>query len=169
MKIKIKKGKHDASGLHVRPYLGKRIISWRVNMDISCLYKAINDDSNDLNKLCGVSFGHHHKNSLRFAWTPDFNRPGQFMIYAYWYAEGQRRSLYIANISHNVDFDLEIILDHPTVAFVAMKPNPVFSDEKRSVFVNFKVPCPSIGYYLWPYFGGNNAAPHEMSIDLKVI
>lgn len=27
--------------------------------------------------------------------------------------------------------------------------------------------CP--GYYLWPYFGGNKVAPHDMRIDMEVV
>jgi hypothetical protein len=167
MEIKIEKGKHYASGIHVRPYLGKRFISWKINLDISCLYTPINDDSNDLNKLCGISFGHHHKKSLRFAWRPDFNIPGQFMIYAYWYSNGQRRSLYIGNISHNLDYEFQIIIDESIVAFAIYHPRisqyPLYCTD-----INYPEPKVRIGYYLWPYFGGNNTAPHDMKLDFKI-
>jgi len=169
MNIVIKKGKHHASGLRLRPYLGKRIISWRVNMDISCLYSAINDDSGDLNKLCGISCGNHHNNSLRFAWRPDFNQPGQIMIFAYWYVKGERWSLYIGNICHNVDYYFELTIGTPTVAFSFARVEKSGNiTDRRVSFVKYKLPQPAIGYYLWPYFGGNNTTPHDMRIDLNV-
>lgn len=167
MKITIKKGKHYASGLHLRPYLGKRIITWNIKMDISCLYTAVNDDSGDLNKLCGVSFGHHHKNSLRFAWRPDFNRMGEISIFAYWYTNGQRRSLYIGNIMHNISYRFEIAQHGCSVTFIFD-----YADQHRmnSKATSVRINHPSMkwGYYLWPYFGGNNTAPHDMTIDLTV-
>lgn len=167
MKFIIKIGHHFASGFRFRPYLGKRIISWKVNMDISCLYNPINDDSGDLNKLCGISFGHHHQNSLRFAWRPDFNEPGQIMIYAYWYTRGHRRSLYICNVSHNIDYDFTIVFSNSRVGFTVSVPGAIFKENRRTVIVAYSLPCPRIGYYLWPYFGGNNTAPHGMRIDLE--
>ena len=130
---------------------------------------AINDDSNDLNKLCGISFGNPHKNSLRFAWRPDFNRPGEIMIYAYWYANGQRRSLYIGNIYHNEYYNFEIIIGTPIVAFTVSQPGAVFREGRKSAFVNYAIPRWLIGHFMWPYFGGNNTAPHDMSIDLDIL
>jgi hypothetical protein len=166
MKITIKKAKHFASGIHVRPYLGKKIISWNVKMDISCLYPPVNDDSNDLNKLCGISFGHHHKNSLRFAWRPDFNRPGQICIYAYWYSRGQRRSLYVGNIVYSIDYHFEITITGRAVTFFVDRIPGI---HPQAVTIQFPVPKAKLGYYLWPYFGGNNTAPQNLNIAVRII
>ena len=158
MKFLIKKGNHYHSNFWQRLNLfcfSKRL-SYKVRFSDSCWYDKVNADSNDLNKLFGFGGRDHQVNSIRLCWRPDFLQKGVIQVYIYWYDDGARsrkwfcdvdtNKFYIFTIQKNVN-GFRISMTGRDDYIEHSKPNPTW---KR----------------LWPYFGGNNTAPHDMIIEL---
>lgn len=166
---KLKKGNFRSSGLHIGLHIGTTEETYKVKFSKECLYTPI-DWENDWNKLCGWSYGMHHKNSIRVCWRPqmvdglDFNNQltGNIELCIYVYENSVRlisektlvvgaEKEYEFTLKHNI-FDNSIVLNFPQLG------------NGTSMRYTTK---PSWGYRLFPYFGGNNPAPHDMSIELE--
>jgi len=155
----IKKGNHR-SGFYPNIHFGLKNLKYQVLFTDSCLYKFNDVDDFDINKLFGISFGFHHKNSARFGWNVE---EGQIAIYAYCYKLGIRYSRRIAIIPINKIFIFEI--NTYDVYFEFKITN---YDGKIISLANIaKAKCCKWGYKLFPYFGGNKTAPHTMTIKMK--
>jgi hypothetical protein len=122
-----------------------------------------NSDDNDLNKLCGIGYGtNHQENSARLAWRPDFNVPGKIEIYGYVYDQqsGGHISKYITSVQTGVNCTGLITSTDTTYVIMV---NAV------SVTMQNNIKDPNLCFHLYPYFGGNNTAPHDMVIELEFI
>ena len=115
----------------------------------------------DANKLFGVSFGKHHKNSIRVGWRA--TEQG-IQLCMYDYNDGKRTVVWL-------DQKLELNKYYRIVlSFSKDRYNVMFTDMTGSFlsrnYVKYKFPKCRIGYYLYPYFGGNTPAPKNMFINL---
>lgn len=158
MRFTIKKGKHYHSNIFARIFFlnFRKEIKYFVKFDNSCWYNYVNNDSNDLNKVFGYGGVNNQKRSARFAWKPDFDNEGILKIYAYVYDNGKRIIEYVCDIK--TDDQREFILK---------KKNGFeffISSENKHIPVNGRIPT---WIKFWPYFGGNNKAPHNITIELK--
>lgn len=163
MRHTIKKGKHDASEWAFGFHRGTRSEVWETEFTNSNLYAPL-DSENDWNKLCGWSYWHHHKNSIRAGWrAAGEQQAGHVELCLYLYENGQRVTSY-KTILVPVNRKVTVLLD--------------YEDGEVTMFVKIlavatqtiKMPYsakPSWGYFLFPFFGGNAPAPHEMFINLK--
>ena len=138
----------------------KNSLSYLVMFDSSCEYKLSKSDQEDINKLFGFSLGfNHHKDSARFGWFYD---DGTIHLYWYVYDNGIRKYGIIKNLDLNTRYELTIKSDTNNWHFSVVDD---YSKTKTDVKVvkssEFK-----IGYKLWPYFGGNNPAPHDIKIEM---
>ena len=158
MKYLIKKGKRYHSNLLARiNFINlKNKIKYDVCFDQSCYYPYINNDSKDLNKLFGYGAYDHHINSVRFAWRPDFET-GKIEIFAYWYETQIRGMKKICNVSTGVFNTFSIEREND---MYMLKVNT------KSIIVDFEKKRP-IWRKGFPYFGGNNTAPNDMTIEFK--
>ena len=158
---KIKEGKHF-SGFRVSPTYNKNVSIYEVIFTKNCIYDLNNTDQMDVNKLFGLSYMYHHTNSARFGWRAEGNK---IQISAYCYRDGERYmkdmclvdtdktySMIITNIGDYYEFEIKDTT------------SPLYSYAKIS-----KPKTPKIGYKLWPYFGGNESAPHDVKILMKKI
>jgi hypothetical protein len=135
-------------------------IKFRVLFDNSAVYETnAKENQADINKLYGVSDcgTSHQTNSARFGWVWNNNR---LEIWAYAYADGQRQYRFVDTVSLNEFHQCEI----------------AFTDSSYIFKVNNTVELPrsckskADGYKLYPYFGGDETAPHKVTIvieDLK--
>ena len=104
--MEIKKGKHR-SGLHFGLHKSKQF-KYIANFKKAWFEKR-NADDEDINKLCGFSYGWHHNDSFRIGWKPDFAIPGMINLYAYWYNKGKRfNSKFITTVCENEDLIIKI-------------------------------------------------------------
>jgi hypothetical protein len=127
----------------------------------SCCYHLSSEDQTDINKLFEFSHGLHHNNSARFGWSFLDNK---MRLWAYCYNSGQRLATYITSVELNKQYQLYINAHETNHEFIVKCDNKI----KATV----KVPKSSkikFGYKLWPYFGGNNPAPHNINIKLVKI
>lgn len=153
----IKKGNHyaDQSSLQL---LNKPAIVARITFDSSAIYTSVDPvNQADVNKLIGFSDcgTDHQQNSARLGWSWNGN---ELILYAYAYVNSQR-----------------II---KTLGAVPLKQTINCSVNAASNYYYFKafnytdsIPRHCLGYTgvsykLYPYFGGDEVAPHEVHIAI---
>jgi hypothetical protein len=120
-----------------------------------------NNDDNDVNKLCGITFGFFglHKNSIRLGWKPDFSKIGKVKIYVYWYENGKRESFEITTVDILNTYNACIyIKDDTYIVTVNRETRSIWFKNKKISKWNLKT---------FPYFGGNNSAPKNIIIELQ--
>jgi len=141
-----------------------RFLSYYVTFSDSCRYELPKEDQEDINKLFGFSLGfNHHKDSARTGW---FYKDNNIHIYAYIYDNGIRTSKFIKTININETYIISIVDEGSNWLFSI---NDVSVEEIHITDVRIdKSSKFKIGYKLWPYFGGNNTAPHDILIDMSL-
>lgn len=169
----IKKGRHYCSGiLNGIPRLfihkGNKELEFYVTFDENCKNELLLLNKYAINKVAGFSRGHHHEESIRLGWNcPE----GELQLYAYYYTGGQRRSVRIPNIENIYcncfEFNRPIhvkIVDRPK--YFSIKVNGTETPLPKVWRIKGEKGW-RLGYYLKPYFGGKELAPHDMNIYLQ--
>jgi len=149
-------GSHDMLGATVS-FTTSDLLALRVRFDASAEYATV-DPANqaDINKLRGFSdcSSHHQTDSARFGWRW---MDGRIDLLAYDYVAGERQSQLLTTTSPGVWIDLRLEAVGATYLFTV---NGVTTVMPRG--------CADSGlvkYDLWPYFGGDEVAPHEVRIE----
>ena len=154
----IAKGQHY-SDQSAQVFLNAPSIKCDVIFDSSAIYqnKEVNNQF-DVNKLIGFSDcgAGHHENSARLGW----NWTGtQVMIYAYSYSGTQRIILPIDSVKIGKAFSCSV---------EAIEGNYHFAvGEKKVTIQRFCTGYSGSFYKLFPYFGGDETAPHDIRIYIK--
>lgn len=165
---KIQKGKHYSSCSTLKFHFNKKSIKFNISFSDDCIYNLESSDQFDINKLFGLSYGLHHKNSARFGWRWNLEKK-KFEILAYVYRDGKRineweEDILIAEIKPVLIYEMEIIKDNENYIFTVTTTNRKNIYKKTIKCGN---ECNDFGYHLFPYFGGNQKAPHNMLILLS--
>jgi hypothetical protein len=129
-----------------------------VKFDSSAVY-ATTDPVNqfDINKLMGFTEGSDpHLNSARIGWS--FNN-NALRLYAYVYNNGERISEEICSAPLNEEIDCFISIAADKYIFNVNDSQVHLSRINNSSTAN--------GYLLYPYFGGDETAPADISIFIK--
>jgi hypothetical protein len=163
----IKQGNHRSNKSRLGLHWDKNGISYNVRFSKSCIYET-KDPTNqkDINKLFGLSFGLHHTNSARFGWRA--SKSGEIEILAYVYRDGQRinewdESIYIGRVDPNKDYVFDITVADGYYTFIIKSKEA--SEILSATLIKTGKLFP-LGYFLNPYFGGDETAPHTMNIKL---
>jgi hypothetical protein len=136
-------------------------VSFRLNKE--CWWAPPrNSDDNDLNKLCGISFGvNDHSNSVRFAWVPDFTQNGVIKIYGYVYDK--------LSSGHVSKFITSVKVDEVNSGVIKVSGNQyILTVGATSISMDNTHGDSNLCFRLYPYFGGNNTAPNDMTIGLEI-
>jgi len=161
MKFIIKKGTHysNETVFKLKNFFNtNNTLQYQVVFDDSCVYELPKEDQGDINKLFGFSIGfNHHKNSARFGWS---YQDGKINLHAYIYDNGVRKSKLIDKLNFNSSY-LLTLTDLGEEWKFSVENGSNITELKMSKLHDFEW-----GYKLWPYFGGNNPAPHDITIDL---
>ncbi|MFC5412020.1 hypothetical protein ACFPMF_22035 [Larkinella bovis] len=137
----------------------KTSLSFNVTFDNSAIYTSkLAENQNDINKLYGFSDcnTHHQTASARFGWNW---RDDSLRIYAYCYRNGERFSqeLGTAELNQPANYKLSIVGDKYVFTFKGQE-------------TTFARGCPNgqntNRYRLFPYFGGDEVAPHTITITI---
>jgi hypothetical protein len=160
----IDKGKHYSNCLKVKPHILKKNIKHKISFDENSSYNLESNDQMDINKLFGISYGFHHKNSARFGWRWDLKK-NKMEILAYVYNKGKRikeweEDIFIAHIELLDFYEMEIQTHKKYYKFIIKKES---NGETYETTVKHGKTC-FWGYELFPYFGGNRKAPHDITI-----
>ena len=161
----IKKGNHYSDRVFYKamyPMNFYHYSSYEVLFDSSCAYDLGGPDQKDINKLFGFSSGlDHHKESARFGWV--YNG-GLIELWSYCYVDGQRRSGYLCSLLMNEKYtlDLSVSGSETCYRFIVHHNDSLYhtSEVYKGITWDF-------GYNLWPYFGGNRTAPHDIRIYMR--
>jgi hypothetical protein len=164
-KKRIKKGNHYSFSLP-RFYIKRTRFSYLIKFTDSCKYDIGEKNQADINKLFGISFGHHHNNSARFGWRWN-PKKNSIELLAYVYVNGERikknSEIYITDVKLNQKFKISFYLNKGKMIFL------VNIEEKKYKKIITHGKLPFWGYKLNPYFGGRIPAPHDIIIEYSII
>jgi hypothetical protein len=156
----MKKGEHYSTPRLVQS-LQSNTLLFEARFNESAIYKFSEEGFQDSkNKLLGFADcnSQHHDNSARFGWQW-FNE--QLEIYAYCYVNGERKEAFVGVVDLNEVNRYRISIKDDAYIF-QLNDNEPITIERGST-------CNTGVYYLlWPYFGGQLPAPHDVSIDLNI-
>jgi hypothetical protein len=154
----IREGQHYAN-FNAFQSVQYRELKFVVKFDNSAEYSTI-DASNqeDINKLYGFSDNNadHHQFSARFGWN--WAR-GSLRLYAYVYNNGERSSKEIIAIQPGQEYGCSIKVAGDKYIFSV---GTAGVETYRASTTEL-----ATGYKLYPYFGGNETAPHDVRILIK--
>ena len=163
---KIKRGRHSSLHNSLR-LLNSEQLTYDVIFDETAVYET-NDPNNqaDINKLFGFADCNslHHENSARFGWRWD-NVSEQLEILAYVYAEGVLTFQSIGFVELNRAYRYHLLLYDDHYSFEVEGVSTTRLEMNRGATVCNK----GLYYRLWPYFGGDEKAPHDISIFMRRI
>lgn len=154
--FKIKKGKHRSTFSYCTTK--SNLINFKVMFDESAEYYT-SDPLNqyDVNKLYGVSDcgSRHMENSIRFGWRW-LNDSLEILWFKH--EDGKFSFDKITSIDLNVPYDCSIELTDDSYIL------RIGTEEK---IIDRKCAGKYKKYYLYPYFGGDETAPHDINIRIK--
>jgi len=163
MEYIIKSGKHATFRIP-RLYLGRpKAYKGTFWLAKNCWYARPNEhvDWMDINKLTGLSFGNHLKNSLRIGWRPIFDESKHIELFLYSYNRKERAFHSLGVIQTETEYAFHIQF--------ARKSNIAICklSDQHELSISYKFPRSIWGYKLFPYFGGNMIAPQEIHIEVQ--
>ena len=130
-----------------------------VRFDSSAIYKTANpNNQGDVNKLIGFSDNStlHHEFSARFGWRWNKNA---LSLQAYVYNDGKRSFKDLGVIEIGKDYTCSIVVDGDHYSFLL---NNKITEMPRTSAGSI-----AEGYKLFPYFGGDEVAPHTVTIQIR--
>ncbi len=153
----IPENEHYATNRHAEA-LQSSTLFFQARFDETAEYSLPDGLQDSKNKLLGFSDcnAEHHENSARFGWQW-FNNTIE--IFAYCYVDGRRIEAYLGEVSIGevADYEIEITSD----AYV-------FTFQNKKTRIERKSQCETGVYMmLWPFFGGQHPAPHDVNVYLK--
>lgn len=154
----IKKGRHAST--NKVELIQSHKMHFTAIFDESAIYTSgTEENQHDTNKLLGFSDcnDHHHLNSARFGWRW---LDEQLEILAYVYADGDRIIEPIGTIPLNEPVAYQLILNDDSYLFVLDGFPPVSVERKNKCDMG-------VYYLLTPYFGGDETAPHDITIKIR--
>ena len=159
----IKKGNHS-SGNHVSIHNSRRL-ECEVVFTESCIYEIPNDTEFDTNKLIGISDSYSHStHSVRVGWR---YYKGQLEILSYVRKNKVIHLQHMCYVEINQPYFFSVEIKNDRYILICKKSGgeykPVKVEVSRTSNYN------GIRYKLFPYFGGNNPAPHDITIKIKYL
>jgi hypothetical protein len=131
-----------------------------VRFDSTAIYQSQKAENQyDINKLYGFSDNNapHHNYSARFGWSWNLDA---LRLYGYVYNEGKISSKELTVVPIGAEVRCTIKVTATTYAF--------YVNDQLVTTLNRKATTPKAsGYLLYPYFGGDEVAPHNVNIWIK--
>ena len=155
--LKIKEGKHRST-TKVKT-TKKDNVHFEILLTESCKYQTLNFDNQwDVNKIFGFSDGDGHKNnSARIGWRYVKN---ELKLMAYTRYNGDFYFKNICVVEPGVYYECRINCLPDKYEFIVHN-DTVYMD-RYWIYSNRR-------YFLWPYFGGDEVAPHDITIKVKLL
>ena len=158
MRYTIKRGEHFADANVYKP-VDVRQMKFAVRFDSSAIYKSsLPENQYDINKLYGFADnnGAHQGFSARFGWRWS---DGALRLFAYVYNDGTvtSKELGTVRIGDEIICSIQVAGD----AYLFSVAEQVVRLPRASTTETGK------GYQLYPYFGGDEVAPHHITIHIK--
>lgn len=154
----IPKGQHYASENGYKP-IETAELKFVVRFDSSAIYKTANPENQyDINKLYGFSDnGQGHQSfSARFGWRWS-DEALRLFAYTYNYGKREEKELGIVNIGEEIHCSIKVM---PEAYFFTL-------NKTTETMARQSVGPVAKGYRLYPYFGGDENAPHDVRIWIR--
>ncbi len=157
-KYTIQKGKQYCDGNNLKA-VELTELKFAVRFDSTAVYKtAFPENQYDINKLFGFSDNNadHHQYSARFGWRWSANA---LRLFAYVYNAGTVTSKELTMIAVGAETNCSIKVTTTNYLFTVngnttQLPRMATTEKAK-------------GYQLYPYFGGDEVAPHQINIWIK--
>lgn len=165
VKYTIPQGEHYANNRSFKTFQEDGI-RFNVKFDSTGIYETQKPTNQiDINKLYGFSdcdstIHDHHVNSARFGWRW-YN--DEMQLFAYTYKNKQNSQAYVTSIELNKEHTLNIGIQDDQY---------VFTVDGKEAYVTMERGCTdesSTKSKIYPYFGGDEPAPHDISIEIQDI
>ena len=157
----IEKGDHEITPM-LYDFTFKQRVEFVVQFDSSAKYQTIDPKNQcDVNKLYGFTDCNSliHENSARFGWNWKENK---IQIFSYTYVDKERIIKYLTDFE--VDKTRKCALEIKNDKFYYYIDGVVVDSVKRAIKeVDGKK------FYCHPYFGGEETAPHKVTIKIKML
>jgi hypothetical protein len=156
----IRKGNHAADGNNLE-IIDRNYIHVRVQFDSSAIYvAATGNNQGDVNKLLGFSDcdTHHQENSARIGWS--WNGKA-IVLYAYAYVNKERMIKTLASVFINEPIQCSIRAEGEKYYFEV--------NGHKDSLPRHCGDYQGSRYRLYPYFGGDETAPHDISIKITEV
>jgi hypothetical protein len=130
-----------------------------VKFDSTAIYQTISPgNQEDINKLFGFSDNNdeHHHFSARFGWRWS---QGALRLFGYIYNNGAMSFEELGTINIGTEYTCSIKVTATNYIFTL---NDTSKNMPRA-----STTASAIGYQLYPYFGGDESAPHDINIWIK--
>jgi len=152
--FKINSGDHSSS--NSLEFTRKSTWQFKFQFDSSAIYTSVDPINQwDVNKLIGVSDGGlHQKNSARFGWRW-LNGKLEILAYTHWKG----------NFEFEKITDIEIGKEY--TGTIQFSDKYIFTCNGTIVEMRRDKNVQTNNYYLWPYFGGDETAPHDIKIKVN--
>lgn len=153
-------GAHQAAQSSFHPLVNISSLKFKARFDSSAVYQTMEShNQGDINKLYGMSDcgGNHQLNSARFGWRW-YN--GELQIWAYAYVDGVRNAVFIKPVALKGSHTYQVSFTDSTYAFKV---------DETAVSISRHCSNKASGYRLYPYFGGDEVAPHRITIEIEEI
>ena len=134
-------------------------LRFRVRFDSTAIYQTTTTDNQwDINKLYGFSDNgsDHHQFSARFGWNWS---EGALRLHAYVYNHGARESKELCAIPIGKEMECSIKVAQGAYLFTV--------GELTTTMLRQSGAPQAKGYQLYPYFGGDEPAPHDIRIWIR--
>jgi hypothetical protein len=154
----IPKGEHYSLGNSFKA-VDVSIMRFTVRFDSSCIYQTADPkNQDDINKLYGFADNGaaHQQFSARFGWRWS---NGALRLFAYIYNSGERSSKEITAVPIGKEIACSIRVAGDSYIFSV--------GEKVEAMARQSTTPTAKGYQLYPYFGGDETAPHEVRIWIR--
>lgn len=155
----IRQGQHYADGTTGYKPVSGTGMHFQVKFDSSCVYTTVDPvNQGDINKLYGFSDCEtlHQENSARVGWL--WNGTA-IELHAYCYKNSVRSSKLLGTIKLGETKSVGIDLSGEKYVFTYEGKQTEMSRNCSGSKFN--------GYQLYPYFGGDETAPHQMKIYIR--
>lgn len=161
----IKQGRHNSNLININRLwigYGVKTVDFSFQFLNNPCYSLGNEDDMDINKLMGISFGKHHSNSFRIGWRPVNNE--SISLHSYYYNNGIRKDsfLYIIHYNSGVDGSISIDREKEKIKIHLFTKGNSINESIDFDFTN----ASRWSYRLFPYFGGNTKATHDIHMAL---
>ncbi|PWJ58855.1 hypothetical protein CLV98_103222 [Dyadobacter jejuensis] len=157
---RISNGNHEIDGNHITLFSGTSL-NFQTIFDSTAIYQTvIAENQYDINKLMGFSDCNspHHENSARFGWNWYAD---SLHIFAYTYKDAQRITQELGTVALGEINTYSITIQDDQYIF-ALNGNQTTMQRHCSGGVG-------IAYTLLPYFGGDEPAPQDISIKIRLL
>lgn len=163
----IEAGKHESKIVNgmsfdkIRTLKSNRLV-FTARFDETARYDLATQDQHDINKLMGFAEANslHQENSARLGWRYNIEHEN-VEIFSYIYRDGEMSFNKISEVDLNETIEYQINLFEDEYEFVV---NGFSFREYRDIDKQV-----GVYYRLFPYFGGDEVAPHDINIYIKEV